>query len=296
MTQDINDLLDDRMQGGGDFPDWWEPEDEGDSIKGIVTNVRDDPWAEEDDRDPETIVHVKRLDDGQERSVRPHKILSNLLQEQGVELGDLVQIEYLGATKTSSGHMANNYQLGVVKEDELDDLDIEIPDGGPTVTDSGSDDTDTESTETPDTPAEAGSELADPGEFEDDEDDTVDPSDLTVADLKDHLEDVDDTNDLDEIKMLEQAGKNRKSALSAIDARADELSGSEDTDEETSGDGEFDEEVLDFAENIVEFNDDLTVEDFDKYLNNVREFGVDPEAVAQALGYEVTDDDAIVEG
>lgn len=50
-----------------------------------------------------------------------------------------------------------------------------------------------------------------------------DPSDMTVDDLKDYIEKIDDKVELNRIYELEKAGKERGTALKAIENRADEL-------------------------------------------------------------------------
>lgn len=125
---DVDKLLDERTVGGGEYPDWWEPEDEGDMIQGEVLDMRENPWAE-DDEDAGFIIEV----DAEEQvySTRTQTMLMNLIDERGVEVGDLVRIEYGGMVKTNSGHAANSYKMGVVKADELDETESEAtPDGG----------------------------------------------------------------------------------------------------------------------------------------------------------------------
>lgn len=136
----IDDLLDERMTGGSDYPDFWEPEDEGDTLEGIVTNRQDNPWAPADEEDPKQMLYVAT--ENGEYSTRTHTVLSNLIKDQGVEEGDYVRIEYTGEHTTDRGQTAKDYMIGVVKESELEDSDIEIPetDGGVAVatpTDSG---------------------------------------------------------------------------------------------------------------------------------------------------------------
>lgn len=57
---------------------------------------------------------------------------------------------------------------------------------------------------------------------EDDDDDLPDPSDLTVDEVKDVVGDL-DTEDLSTLRDLETEGKDRSTALDAIDQRLDEL-------------------------------------------------------------------------
>lgn len=126
----IDELLDDRLTGQGDFPDWWDPEEEGEQLQGVVTARRDNPWAEEGEEDPKQMLWVQT--EGQEWSTRVHTILSNLIKEQDVHVGDYVRIVYQGERTTDGGRNAKNYQLAVVRKDEIEESDIEIPeaDGG----------------------------------------------------------------------------------------------------------------------------------------------------------------------
>lgn len=78
----------------------------------------------------------------------------------------------------------------------------------------------------------------------------------------------------------------------SVEAQAAEAI-AEEIEPEDSG---FDDEVVEFAENITEFHgDDLTRDEFDKYVNQVREFGVDVDELIEHLGLEVTEDGQVVE-
>ena len=299
----IDDMLDERMTGGGDYPDWWEPEDEGETLEGLVAEKRLDPWAEEnDDDDPGHILHVKTLD-GEEYSTRTHKVLTNLIKEQGVEVGDLVRIEYTGQSKTDSGHNAYGYRLGVIKADELDDLDIDVSgarSGNPSSSPSeSSDDEDDEGAKSDGgmTPAEAGAAMADPSEVDietsdeetPEDDDEPTPAEFTVAELEDLVETIDDRDQLDELMAAEKENKDRKSAKSVIAGRATEL----EPDEEESGD--VPEEAVEFVESLISFHGSLDEDDMNEYLNETRGFGVDVQDVADAAGLVKNDDGEYVE-
>lgn len=126
----IDEILDERLTGQGDFPDWWDPEEEGDQLQGIVTARRENPWADDDEDDPDEMLWIQT--DGKEWSTRVHKALSNLIKEQDVHEGDYVRVVYDGEGTTDSGYTVKNYQLAVVRQDEIENSDIEIPeaDGG----------------------------------------------------------------------------------------------------------------------------------------------------------------------
>lgn len=187
---DIDDLLDERMTGGGDYPDWWDPAEEGDQIQGIVNDRRDDPWAEAHDDDPKQILEIES-EDGEEWSTRTHKVLSNLIKDLDIQTGDYVRIEFTGTTSTNSGHMANDYQMGVVRQDELADTDLPFSDGG--VAAAG--------------PPSSGPEI---------------PAD-----------------------------------------------------------------AVEFIESLMDFHGDMSVDELERYLNEVRDYDLDPEEVAESMGFEV---------
>lgn len=250
MTDSIDDMLDSRMSGAGEYPDWWEPEAEGDQIQGTVVEVRDDPWAEEEDREPAKILEI-HTDDGEEYSTRPHSVLDQLIKTDNVEEKDYVRIEYKGAYRTNSGNMANNYELGVVKSDELEEVGTDGGNGGATAAPTPSSDT------------------------------GVNPDDFTVAELESEIEDITDIEKLDEIRDAEENGADRKSVYSVIDRRRDEIMPD---DDELSEAGEFADNILSY------YDDELEISELDKYLNSVRGFDVDPEDVADEIGAEIEDD------
>lgn len=96
-------------------------------------------------------------------------------------------------------------------------------------------------------------------------------------------EDSDQADDIAEV--LEQMG-------SGIQGDNFGDSGNSSSDESSSSSsGDYDSEVTDFAEDIMDMQDgEVELEEFDEFLNNVRDFGVDPEGVADSLGYEVDGD------
>ncbi|MDZ7730328.1 MAG: electron transfer flavoprotein subunit alpha/FixB family protein [Natrialbaceae archaeon] len=81
---------------------------------------------------------------------------------------------------------------------------------------------------------------------------TLDPSDVTVDELREAVADIDSIEDLETIRDAEADGKNRTTALEAIDDRLEDLSDGdepagdapdeEDTEEETEADTEAEEE------------------------------------------------------
>lgn len=313
---DIDDLLDDRMTGGtGDYPPWFdekteaqgEPpiQTEGDRLEGVVTHRRDDPFFDPDEEDePKPIIHVKEAE-GDEWSTRTHVNLVSLINDQEPEVGDYVRIQYEGTYKTDRGQVANDYTMGVVREEELEDLDIPTPDGGNASKTETT--TETSSTDSPDepeteydepmTPAEAAQAGVDPSEVEikseddepEEEEETseapFDPSEHNVSDIQALVTTTDDVEALEALLEAEESGKDRKTAKHAVQERLDELT--EDSEEEESEDEESGEEVpgdvIEFAESLMSFHGELTFDELDEYLNETRDFDIDPERAAKAL-------------
>lgn len=297
---DIDDLLDQRMTGStGDYPPWFDEEgtgqgdpplqDEGDILQGRITEIRDDPFYDpEKDDEPKPILHV-REDDGNEWSTRTHSVLVDLIRKQEPEVGDLIRIQYDGNFKTDTGQVANDYQIGLVRAEELEELDEASTDGG-TQAESSNDSSETMS------PAEAGKELAQGGdpdidEVEDSTDAPFDPSDHTVADIQGLVQTIDDTSALEELREAEEQGSDRKTAKHAIDERLDELS--EDTSEDDSSAEDVPGDVIEFAESLFSFHGELTKSELDEYLNDTRDFDIDVETVISALDVEVDGDTVI---
>lgn len=205
MAKDIDDILDERMtSGSGDYPPWMNedgdddlPEGpiqgEGDVLQGEIVGMRDDPWAEEGE-DPDPILHVKD-DDGDVWSTRTHSILVNLINDQDVEVGDYIRIRHNGNFKTDTGQVANDYEIGVVKADELEEDEEEATaDGG------------------------LAAQQAPPEH---------DVSEHNVDELKGLVATIDDPETLREILEAEESGKDRKTAKQVIQERLDDLSGGE---------------------------------------------------------------------
>lgn len=227
MPKDIDDLLDDRMtSGSGDYPPWMNedgdddlPEGpiqgEGDILQGEVVGRRDDPWHGDDDEgEPDPILHVED-DDGNVWSTRTHSILVNLIDEQDVEIGDVVRIEHAGNFKTDTGQVANDYRLGVVKAEELEDDETEAT-------------------------ADGGLAAQEP-----EEDTGFDVSEATVDEIEEYVQTVDDKAELVNLKADEEEGQNRKTAKEVINERANEL------DSGVPNDAlEFAESLLSFHEEL----------------------------------------------
>lgn len=127
---DIFDELDDRSVapsfGSGDFADWWEPDDEGEQLVGIVIEQHSEP---EDWTDPgeipqtvHTVMSVGRgdMDTGVCVTPKQHKQLIQGLSS--AELLDLIRIEFTGYEKVQ-GNLMNTYRVGVISHDEWQEMD-----------------------------------------------------------------------------------------------------------------------------------------------------------------------------
>ena len=66
----------------------------------------------------------------------------------------------------------------------------------------------------------------------------LDPADHTVADLEDALADVDDADELAAILEAERDGKDRKTAVAAIEARLEAVGGDAGADEDEAAEDE----------------------------------------------------------
>ena len=270
----IDDLLDEaeEITGSGDFPQWWEPESQGDELQGKVIDMREDPWGGPDGEPRGYIYHV---DTGDEVfATRIHSILIRLMERAEVSTGDLVRITYQGTVETDNGQNANDYTLRHVAQETTARSSGGTQEAMPEAS--------------PASPAEAGEQLADPAELEEEEEpeeeelDVPDPSDHTVAEMEEIISNVEDPAVLDEIRVAEEDGADRKSLHGLIDSREEEI-----VSEAAEDDSPF-AEAVEFAESLVEFHgDDLTADELDKYLNTVRGFDVDTDDVITELGVDL---------
>lgn len=296
---DIDDLLDQRMTGSsGDYPPWFNEEDTGQgeppiqdgegTLQGVVTEVRDDPFYDpSEEENPKPILHV-REDSGNEWSTRTHSVLVDLIRKQDPHVGDYVRIQADGNFKTDNGQVANDYQLGVIRADELEELDMSTAttDGGAT-TESPSEKTPVEP-ETPEEPEPEVSEIEE-SEPEETEDSGFDfnPDAFTVSEISNLVETADDVSKLEDMLGAEKAGPDRKTAKGAIEERISELSGGEDEEpeeaEESDTDVEIPGDVIEFTNSLLSFHGELTVDELNDYLNDTRDFDIDPEVVISAL-------------
>jgi hypothetical protein len=127
--QDVFDTLEDRTEdassAGGDYADWWEPEDEGDEVVGIVVEKHSAPqdWTKpgEVPDDISTVLSVGRGDYSAGQAVTPkqHKQLKNALGR--ADIGDLVRLEFTGYEK-ANGNMMHTYAAAIIAEEEWTEL------------------------------------------------------------------------------------------------------------------------------------------------------------------------------
>lgn len=227
--------LEDRtaQPSGQDYADWWSPhKDDPETLVGVVVEAHDSQFDEDSDVNPvftiRSIGEPSDFDKGTERSTRTHVQLVRGLEQHGVQLGDLVNLHYTGLEATDNGNAANTYEVGVVAQDEWEDMEE----------------------------AELLTEVLESnGGLKGDTRGDGDP---------DTFESGDDDDG--------------QSALAeSVPDGASESSG-------------IDDEVLEFAQGTVDMqNGEMPLDKLDKMLNDVRDFAVDTEEVADALDYTIDD-------
>jgi len=99
---------------GGDYPPWWDPEEEGEKIFGEVLVVRPNPW------DSDHNLYNIQDENGNTWTLRPQKVLIRELESQHVKAGDIVEIEYMGFRKSGqTGFRYHQYAVAVIPKEEL---------------------------------------------------------------------------------------------------------------------------------------------------------------------------------
>lgn len=128
---DIFDELDSRSEepsfGGGDYADWWTPDESGDEhLVGLIVELHSEPeeWTDPGDV-PGTVRTVMSLgrgdfDEGALLTPKQHKQLMNGLQTANI--GDLVNLKFTGYQKVN-GNMMHTYEVGVIAQDEWSEMD-----------------------------------------------------------------------------------------------------------------------------------------------------------------------------
>jgi hypothetical protein len=130
MSEDIFEALDEgenKADNGGDFADWWEPEQPGDRLVGVVVEMHSAPqeWTEAGEV-PDTIHTVMSvgrgdLEAGEAATPKQHKQLKTGLE--GVDLGDLVKLEFTGYEKVEGrGQPMNTYEVKVLPRNQWAEL------------------------------------------------------------------------------------------------------------------------------------------------------------------------------
>jgi hypothetical protein len=129
--KDIFGKLDEATEeasSGGDYADWWDPEDSGERLVGVIVEMHSAPenWTEPGEV-PDTIytvVSVGRGDvpEGQAVTPKQHKQLKKGLE--GAGLMDLVQLKFTGYQSVDGQPQPMmTYEVGVIPQEEWESLD-----------------------------------------------------------------------------------------------------------------------------------------------------------------------------
>lgn len=129
-SNDIFDELEDRSLeptfGSSDYADWWEPDEEGEHVVGIIIEMHSEPeeWTEPGDV-PATVFTVMSLgrgdfNAGHVLTPKQHKQLKQGLSD--VNLLDLVNLRFTGYEKVN-GNLMNTYTVGIIPENEWKEMD-----------------------------------------------------------------------------------------------------------------------------------------------------------------------------
>jgi hypothetical protein len=128
--EDVFDALDDSTEepgmGGSDYADWWDPDDAGEELVGVIVELHSAPedWTEPGDV-PDTIRTVLAVgrgdhDAGDLYTPKQHKQLMNGLSAAGI--GDLVKLKFTGYDNVN-GNMMHTYEVGVLEKEAWLELD-----------------------------------------------------------------------------------------------------------------------------------------------------------------------------
>ena len=226
ITDQLDELFDEKEISAAEQGSWWNPTEEGESVKGKITRreKRVNKWSNEE------VIFAVRSDDGEVYTLPTHTVLQRLLLDNDVQAGDYVRVRYEGEDASSDRpNPTKLYALAKVSAEELEEMET-----GPEA-------------------AEKEEEVEEP---EVEEPEVEEP-------------------EVEEIQKSEE----KKSESNATEE-----------EEEPSEKGEIDDEVTKFVDNLMDFNDELSIEELDNYLNDVRNFGVDAKEAAIDAGYTVDDD------
>lgn len=115
LYEDIQKKLEERKRKVGDLAPWWDVKKVGQNISGSITKIRKNPW--EDDK---FLYEVTPLEGGETVTLPAHTILMKAFENLNVHEGDYVMIEYKGEVKTSRGINAKDYEIGLVRKEEVE--------------------------------------------------------------------------------------------------------------------------------------------------------------------------------
>ena len=119
MSAEIEKMLDGRLKKSGEFPPFWSPQNEGESLTGMVMHVRQSPWARQDGSFP-MVYHVKELASGEEFTTPTNITLCRLLEDEKVKVGDVLKMRYDGKQPTKKGRSVKLFSVGIMRKDEYE--------------------------------------------------------------------------------------------------------------------------------------------------------------------------------
>jgi len=119
--EELEKILEPRIKRGS-YPPFWNPRNEGDKLVGTVTMIRGNPWQE-----GMNLYHIKEITTGKEYTTPGNVVLIRMLTEEGVQVGDLVYIKYVGKQPSKRGRSIKLYEVAVMKKDEFERLKKERP-------------------------------------------------------------------------------------------------------------------------------------------------------------------------
>lgn len=126
--ENVFDALDDRTEtpvGGGDYADWWDPDEDGSHLVGIVVEKHSAPREWTDDGEVPDVIHTVMslgrgdFDAGRTLTPKQHKQIKNGLA--GCDLDDLVNLKFTGYEKVN-GNVMHTYEVGVIPNAEWTEM------------------------------------------------------------------------------------------------------------------------------------------------------------------------------
>lgn len=101
---------------GGDFPPWLEL-DVDEEFLGMISGIRENPWDE-----GKLLYEVADIETGEVYSLKTHRALISQVEKQKGEVGDYIYVKSLGKAKAKdSSYKYNNYEVGIVKPEEMEE-------------------------------------------------------------------------------------------------------------------------------------------------------------------------------